>query len=422
MVVTEFENLLKQAIGLDVTTIGSSTIERAVQHRLAACRLHNGDDYLKHVSSSESELQELIESVVVPETWFYRDKEAFTALGKVALEEWLPANPDGILRVLSVPCSTGEEPYTMAMALTDVGLPPGRFHIDAADISARVVTQARRAIYGRNSFRGRDHAFRDQYFDATASGHHLRDSIRKSVLFHQGNLLDPAFLCDQTRYAIIFCRNLLIYFDGPTQERALQTLDRLLAPKGLLFVGPAETGLMVNHHFVSAKMPLAFAFRRAADVPNAGPGKLNGATANHSARRRSQHLPRAVKHAPPAAPKPVVQIHVAPVPSPPKPKWDVNEIERLADQGCLEEAAKYAEELMRDQGPSAKVFYLLGLVRDAAGLKAAAVEFYRKALYLDPHHGESLLHLAYLLEGMGDPSSAQVLRQRAARINLKGKS
>src|SRR6266404_5264189 len=202
MVLTEFQDLLKQTMGLDAASIGDSAVERAVQQRLAVCDVEDRDAYLDYVRASETELQELIEAVIVPETWFFRDHEAFVALGKVVLEEWLPAHSEGKLRLLSAPCSTGEEPYSMAMALFDAGLPGSRFHIDAVDISARALAQARRALYGRNSFRGRNLRFRDRYFQPAAHGHHLAEAVRKQVHLRRANLLDRDPQSDRQLYDI----------------------------------------------------------------------------------------------------------------------------------------------------------------------------------------------------------------------------
>ena len=102
--------------------------------------------------------------MVVTETWFFREKQPFAALVRLVIEEWLPAHPTGRLRLLSVPCSSGEEPYSMAMALMDAGFPAARFEISAVDISARALAFAQRAIYGRNSFRGADLDFRTRHF------------------------------------------------------------------------------------------------------------------------------------------------------------------------------------------------------------------------------------------------------------------
>src|SRR6266446_11000727 len=142
MVLAAFAHLLQQTMGLDAASIGASAIEHAVQERLSACKLKDTHAYWEHVCASETELQALIEAVVVPETWFFRDREAFAAMVRVVQEEWLQTHPEGGLRLLSLPCSTGEEPYTMAMALLDAGVPAHRFQVEAVDISARVLAHA----------------------------------------------------------------------------------------------------------------------------------------------------------------------------------------------------------------------------------------------------------------------------------------
>jgi len=110
MAQVDFESLLKTTMGLDTASIGSATIERAVRLRMSTVGLKQAEDYWQQVQRSTKELQELIEAVVVPETWFFRDREAFAALVRLATEEWRPAHPDRALRLRSAPCSTGEEP------------------------------------------------------------------------------------------------------------------------------------------------------------------------------------------------------------------------------------------------------------------------------------------------------------------------
>ena len=122
MVIARIEALLKERIGLDAVSIGTATIERAVRERLAATACQDAHAYLDLVLASEPELQELIEGVVVPESWFFRDRRAFEALARIAQEESRRQPPEGILRVLSLPCSTGEEPYSIAMTLLDAGI------------------------------------------------------------------------------------------------------------------------------------------------------------------------------------------------------------------------------------------------------------------------------------------------------------
>ena len=147
--------------------------------------------------ASAAELQALIEAVVVPETWFFRDREAFATLGRDRARERMAADSrrDGVLRLLSLPSSTGEEPYSMAMALLDAGVPANRFRVDAVDISARALALRRRGRV-REELLSRPRIWRSAigHFEATPHGYRLSDSVRRQVHFQQGNLLAADFL------------------------------------------------------------------------------------------------------------------------------------------------------------------------------------------------------------------------------------
>lgn len=424
MVLGEFEILLKQAMGLDAASIGSTSIERAVQERLAAHKLGGLREYWELVSASESERQELIEAVVVSETWFFRDREAFTALARIVQEDWLPSRAQSSLRLLSLPSSTGEEAYSIVMALFDAGLIANRFRVDAIDISRRALAQAERAVYGKNSFRGNQLDFRERYFEATAQGYRLSDLVRRQVQFQLGNLFAADFPSGVERYDIVFCRNLLIYFDRTTQDRAIQILERLLKPQGALFVAPSETGLLLSHDFVSTNMPLAFAFRKASVNSTRSRTEADTQAKSASPSRREAMKPA-------TTPKPLPAFLANTLSAPEslpvtaaegEPKSAIDEAARLADQGRFVEAAKCCEEYLLENGPSAQAFHLMGLVRDATGNHSEATDYYRKALYLDPDHHEALIHLAFLVEKQGSATGAQALRNRARRVEQKSKA
>jgi chemotaxis protein methyltransferase WspC len=422
-----FAKLLQEKIGLDAASIGLSAVERALQLRLTACGGPGLEDYYRRLLASPAEMQALVETVVVPETWFFRDPKAFEAVAAQALR----TPGDKTVRFLCLPCSTGEEPYSLAMTLLDAGLAPGRFRIDAIDVSERVLSHARTGIYGRNSFRGRDHAFRGRHFEETSKGWVLDAAVRKQVQFHCGNLLEESSLTQSAGYDAIFCRNLLIYFDEATQRRAIHTLERLLAPHGLFCVGPAETGLLAAHEFTHARISLAFAFHKgkAKSAPIAAPVKKRTAAAvvALSPRRHGPPLhPRRSepgrgdfqigRTAPAALPQKFGDRAVAaPKEAPPSPADDLAQAVRLADEGRLEEVAKICHSVLKRSGASAQAYYLLGLVSDAADRGEEAAAYYRKALYLDPRHGETLLHYSLLTAKRGDPATAQALRERARR-------
>lgn len=409
---TEIEQHLKRTMGLDAASIGLPAVERAVQERMAARSLRDEAAYGELLRASAAEMQALIEAVVVPETWFFRDREAFAALTGPVYGEWLRTHAEGVFRVLSLPCSTGEEPYSMAMAMLDAGVPANRFRVDAVDISARALAVAQAATYGRNSFRGDDLGFRDRHFDARDRHWALRPVVKRQVHFTPGNIFAPDFLPGAEVYDVIFCRNVLIYFDRPMQDQAVGVLQRLLTPAGCLFVGPSETGLLLSHDFEPARLPLAFAFRKGRVKPREVRTEPAG----------SRPLPaRPAPAQRPPAPRPFARPTAAPAkPAAPRPATttasDLDAVAALADQGRLVDAARRCEEILRRDGPSARAYYLLGLVRDAAGSATDAVGLYRKALYLEPRHPEALLHLAFLLEQQGDRAGAKVLTERARRI------
>ncbi|RTZ48087.1 chemotaxis protein CheR [Candidimonas sp. SYP-B2681] len=435
----QFETLLKQTMGLNAKSVGLAMIERAVRDRCAVNGALDIAAYWRQVKESPAELQELIELVVVPETWFFRNGEAFKALARLALSHTLRS--DRRLRILSLPCSTGEEPYSMAMALLDAGVSSTRFHIDALDISACCIAMAQRATYGMNSFRGKDLEFRDRHFVAVGERYALAETVRSKVRFRRGNLFEPALLADESGYDFIFCRNVLIYFGDAEQAQAVSVLNRLLSETGMLFVGPSEGGVLFREKMVSANLPLAFAFRKTAAAP---PSQTNSALPvsrsaeskpDVPARARSAWTPR-----PGAAPaRPVYgqgqgqaqgraslaprRSDVVPASAPVSRESSDNDpiavAARLADQGQLREAAQLCKRHVQDHGPTAAAFYLLGLVSDAAGHHREAREHYRKTLYLDPDHTEALVHLAALLEMHGDTAGARQMNDRARRSTTR---
>ena len=285
---------LRRRIGLDPSSGGPGLAARGLRARMKALAIPSAEweRYLALLERSETEAEALVDEVTVPESWFFRDEGPFAYLGGPIASRWLndPARPP--LRLLSVPCARGEEPYSAAIALLDRGLPPARFTVDAVDVSKPLLDAVRRGIYGDNAFRTSELAFRDRHFRPTASGYELRPELKRLVNTHHGNLIDPEFLADQRAYDVIFCRNLLIYFDEPARQRALANLDRLLSPDGILFVGHAEQLGILSPRFRPAGDRGTFAFERVAAPPESGPA---AAHAPRRARSASKTEKRAAK-------------------------------------------------------------------------------------------------------------------------------
>jgi chemotaxis protein methyltransferase WspC len=391
------EQRLRGGIGLDAESIGRFSIERAVQLRMHKTGIKRPDLYVSKLERDAPEWQLLIEAVVVPETWFFRYPESFRALTRIAVEKQ-GAN-DEVLRILSVPCSTGEEPYSIAMALHGIDPRPGWYRIDAVDVSDAGIHQARRGVFGRNSFRGRQLEFRERFFTPNADRFSFNRELGACVNFRQANVLAPDFAAEAETYDIIFCRNLLIYFDRATQEVLIKNVHRLLRSGGHLFVAPSESSLLLNRGFVATRMPLSFAWQKLERAPEkAAPKPV--APSSKIERRPS-------KKSRPEIGAPTLEV---PAPAP----LDLASARRLADDGELSEARKICEQHL-DGIASAEAFYLLGLLRDAENDKKEAVDCYRRAVYLEPDHYEALTHLALITEQIGDLRTARVLQNRAQR-------
>lgn len=401
-----FFAFLKERIGLDVASVGEAIIERAVRQRSQVVGALTPDDYWQRLQRSHDEQQALIEAVIVPETWFFRYPESFATLARLACARLVEIKQMRALRILSLPCSTGEEPYSIAMALLDAGLAPHQFKVQGMDVSPLSVERARRGVYGKNSFRGGDLAFRERHFTEHSDGYHIADRVREQVRLQVGNLLDPALLANEASYDFVFCRNLLIYFDQPTQQQVFEVLKALTHVDGVLFIGPAEGSLLGRHGMRSIGVPQSFAFSRHAEpvrpeatfIPMPKP------------QRSAAPLP--------AKPRPfsTVSAQVVPIKAPPSEAGALlSRIATLANQGKSAEARAMCEQYLSDHPPAAQVFYWLGLLSDVEGSAQQAQGYYRKALYLEPQHPQALMQLAALLESQGDSAGARRLQARAAR-------
>ncbi len=408
-----FFDYLKQRIGLDVASVGPAIIERAVRQRCMALDMPDNDCYWQRLLSSQDEQQALIESVIVPETWFFRYPESFATLGRLARQRLAELGSRRTLRILSLPCSTGEEPYSIAMALFDAGFAAHQFKVEALDVSPLSVQRAQNALYGKNSFRGQPTDFRERYFSIDNDGYQLSERVCGQVSFTVGNLLDPILLASHEPYDFVFCRNLLIYFDLKTQQQALDVLKRLTRDDGVLFIGPAEGSLLSRLGMRSIGAPQSFAFCHSHEpVPAA---------------RQAPAEPKPLARPKAPAPMPVAPLASRPfaprshapaattASSADAPGMLLEQIATLANEGKSREAQAACEQFLQRHDPQAEVFYWLGLLSDVQGQTAQAQGFYRKALYLQPQHSEALAHLAALLASQGDEAGARRLHERAAR-------
>jgi chemotaxis protein methyltransferase WspC len=391
--------LLRQASGLDLS---EQVVARALRERMAKCGVADTGQYLQGMAPAE--LAALIELVVVPESWMFRDADAFAA-ATAHVRQCLAARPGHVVRILSIPCAAGEEPYSMAMALADAGVAPGSFQIEGVDLSRAALGRAQAGRYTRNAFRGADLGFRQRHFSRVGDEFQISDAMRAQVSFSQANLLDFRSVAETRRYDVVFCRNLLIYFDEATTAAAIAVLRGVLADDGMLFAGYAEVPAFCRYGFVALRLRGAFALRKA------GPAVASGPTAPiHNDTPAPAAMPR-LRRPPASMPAPAPVINAA-APS----AAGLAQARRLADQGDYQGAGAACRALLAAEPDSAEAYFILGMVSECARDDAAAEDNWRRCVYLQPDHYEAVCHLALLAEQVGDAPRAEALRQRAARI------
>ena len=215
-------------------------------------------------------------------------------------------------------------------------------------------------MYGKNSFRGADLEFRDRHFTEDAGSYHIADRVREQVRLQVGNLLDPALLANEPTYDFVFCRNLLIYFDQPTQKQVFDVLKALTHVDGVLFIGPAEGSLLGRHGMRSIGVPQSFAFSRHVE-PTPPPAPVVKPTPAPLPQRRAAPIPpaAAVQHGQP--PRAAGQRGAYRCRGFAQP--DLNPGQR----GQSAEARAACERYLSSHPPAAQVFYWLGLLSDVAG-------------------------------------------------------
>ena len=436
---TQIEALLQQKIGLNSTSLGPQAVARWVRQRMVVCGCADLAEYLLQLQTNAAELEALIEAVVVPETWFFRDREPFVFLGRYVQSEWLINRLNRKLRVLSLPCSTGEEPYSIAIALLEAGLAPHQFHIDAIDISHKALAKAERAVYDPYSFRGHQSvilqrqpgappsnlSIQDLYFRPINDRYQLLDSVKELVSFCQGNVLAPDFLMGRPCYDIVFCRNLLIYLDQSARQKVFQVFVQLLHPEGLLFTGHSEISQLPPTQFSLLKPVAAFVARKQPSVSVSLETKPSDRVTKPSLTSTSQPLPNPLTVHPRSTPETVSQPQASSPIEIPKPLSSqaleltsslLATAREQANQGQLDLAVELCEAHLAQNSTDADAYVLLGELQQATGQGHRAEQCFQKALYLQPRHEEALMHLVLVKEQRGDVAGAAIAHQRLERL------
>ncbi|WP_395397742.1 protein-glutamate O-methyltransferase CheR [Novosphingobium sp. BL-8A] len=241
-------------------------IERRIADRMGRTGLSSAAEYIALLGSHLEEREALINAFTINETYFYREEHQLAALSNDILPELVRVRrPGDLVRIWSLPCSTGEEPYSIALwLLENWGLVDAyNIEIVGSDIDTQALAKAREGYFAERSLARLPTTVKQAYFEAEHR-HRRRiiQDIRESVRFSPANIVDSADMARQGKFDVILCRNLLIYFDDAARLMAANNIHDCLNPGGFVCLGHSESMGRISNRFTLTRLPDAIVYRR----------------------------------------------------------------------------------------------------------------------------------------------------------------
>lgn len=417
-----FASLIKRRCGLSFAEDRRPLLETALHRRRTATGLDDAG-YFGRLIGCDREFGELVSLLTINETYFRREPQHLALLTERLLPRLLARSGRRLpLRILSAGCSTGEEPYSIALALHDhYGASAGRLvRVVGGDIDLQALTRARAGRFKEFSFRGVDAAFKSRHFHFDGTAYTLAEAGRELVEFVPLNLLDDGVIEGGGRYDVIFLRNVTIYFDEPTRRDIQRRLRALLSDDGYLLVGMAET--LANDFGLLPLLQEDGLFYFAAD------GAARPETPDNAPSRPPSPPPPVAEAEPPVIVPPPPPVGPSPPPVGPSPLsagpspaaarfGDLGDAARLTWERSYDRALDLLDRPDAEPGadepgaiarPLLKAFILLDR-KDFAGAEAAA----RRALALDSWSTDAFLVLGQVARHSGRTDEALSWWKRA---------
>lgn len=256
--------------GMQFSSAKRDFIERRMGVRLAASGAASVATYLRGLRGDRAERDALVSAFTVNETYFYREEHQLACLSRDLLPDLAAHRRAGDkIRIWSLPCSTGDEPYSIALWLLENWAMVDAYNVEivGSDIDAAALQDAREGVYSERALARLPSAVREAYFE-TAHRHHRQiiQDLRESVTFTSANLIARETLAGQGRFDVIFCRNLLIYFDEASRVIAADNLYDRLADGGYLCLGHTESMGRISDRFATRRFADAVVYQRKRDA------------------------------------------------------------------------------------------------------------------------------------------------------------
>lgn len=402
------DHLLAQC-GLHFEARNRSSLKRGLWQRMEILRLPSFREYFNFLTETchnRNELQKLLQHLTVGETYFFRYRAQFDAFA----EEIRTKN--GPIQCWSAGCSTGEEPYSLAMAALDArpGAGPDQIRILATDINNRSLQRARRGVYSPWSLRGMEPCQVERYFRKNGNEYQVRDEVKRLVEFSHQNLCEPdPLVAPPPKWHdldAIFCRNVTIYFTRQRGEALVRQLATRLRPEGMLFLGHAETVSGTGFGLESIRHGGCFYYQRRPDVlpavePLPAPTEL--AAAPEPGRVEPRRTPGPLRETAPQEPRSLALLGFL-----------------HAVRGELAEALSLSSRALELDDLFPDGYFVKGMVLAARELLFEAAAEYQKALLLDPEFVVCRHYLGRLYLKLGRNEEAVREMRNGIRILARG--
>lgn len=242
-------------------------VDKRLLERMAATdnKLFRNYFTMVRFQSSGEELQTLTNLMTVNETYFFREEYQFRCLVNSILPELvLKRSLNKPIRIWVIPSSSGEEPYSIAICLLERWADIHRFDVEiiASDIDTRILDQCRVGLYSDRSVAQLPSAYLNKYFKRTKAGYQIIEDVRSAVEFTRVNLSDRADVRPYRNFDIVFCRNLLIYFDDVSRKAAAEVFYESLNPGGFICLGHSESMSRISSLYNVRKFPEAIVYQK----------------------------------------------------------------------------------------------------------------------------------------------------------------
>jgi chemotaxis protein methyltransferase CheR len=258
----KFRNLIYKESGIHFSSTNRTILESRLRERLKISNLANITAYYDLILKNGDELKVLLDAVTTNLTRFFRNTPHFDTLEKYVipdLRKVKAAKGDKEIRIWSAGCSTGEEPFTIAMVLKEILPPDGRIKITASDISLKSLMIGKEGFYPETRIQGISDNYLKKYFEKKSNGYQIRDEIKNLIKFDYHNLKNDS---GQRNLDVIFCRNVLIYFDEAAQKAVVERFWDAMSNHSFLFIGHSESLFGMNTKFEFVKTDWACIYRK----------------------------------------------------------------------------------------------------------------------------------------------------------------